>query len=152
MNQWEKFWLRKVKEREAAPLTKIDSLLIVADNNRATGRLEDALKDYNTLTAASNQNYSDDIKAQINHGLGQVYFKQKDYNRAMEQFRLNLSLNPQNEKWLIPEAYYQIGRCNLRLGNKSEAQNNFDKALDIDYDYDFKDSMDGKIKNELSKF
>ncbi|MCI0449094.1 MAG: DUF3808 domain-containing protein [Chlorobi bacterium] len=152
INQWEKYWLRKLKERETAPLTKIDSLLIVADNNRATGRLEDALKDYNTLTAASNQNYSDDIKAQINHGLGQVYFKQKDYNRAMEQFRLNLSLNPQNEKWLIPEAYYQIGRCYLRLGNKSEAQNNFDKALDIDYEYDFKDSMDGKIKNELSKF
>ena len=151
-NQWEKFWLRKLRERETSPLTRTDSLLIVADNNRATGKLNDAIKDYNTLTAASTQNYSDDIKAQINHGLGQVYFKQKDYNKAMEQFRQNLTLNPQNEKWLVPEEYYQIGRCYLRLGNKSEAEKYFDQALDIDYDYDFKDSMDGKIKNELTKY
>lgn len=63
---------------------------------------------------------------------------------------MNLSLNPQNEKWLVPEAYFQIGRAYLKLGNRSEAQKNFDKALDIDYEYDFKEAMDGKIKNELS--
>ena len=150
-NQWEKYWLRKLREREAAPLTVTDSLLIAADNNRATGKLTEALKDYNTLTTAQGVNYSDDVKAQINHGLGQLYYKQKDYNKAIEYFKMNLPLNPANEKWLVPEAYYQIGRCYLRLGNRSEAQKNFDIALDIDYDYDFKDSMDGKIKNELSK-
>ncbi|HAX47811.1 MAG TPA: DUF3808 domain-containing protein [Ignavibacteria bacterium] len=150
-NQWEKYWLRKLREREASALTTTDSLLIAADNNRATGKLTEAAKDYNTLTSAEGANYSDDIKAQINQGLGQLYYKQKDYNKAIEQFRMNLSLKPANEKWLVPEAYYQIGRCYLRMGNRSEAQKNFDKALDADYDYDFKDSMDGKIKNELSK-
>jgi tetratricopeptide (TPR) repeat protein len=65
---------------------------------------------------------------------------------------MNLFLKPNEEKWLVPEANYQIGRCLLRLGRKSEAQEYFDKALDIDYDYDFKDAMDNKIKNELSKF
>ncbi|HMQ79859.1 MAG TPA: DUF3808 domain-containing protein [Ignavibacteria bacterium] len=150
-NQWEKYWLRKLREREAAPLTVTDSLLIAADNNRATGKLTEAAKDYSTLTNTQNANYNDDIKAQINQGLGQLYYKQKDYNKAIEQFKLNSSLNPQNEKWLVPESYFQIGRCYLKLGNKSEAQKYFDKALDIDYDYDFKDSMDGKIKNELTK-
>ncbi len=150
-NQWERFWLRKLKERESAPLTITDSLLIVADNNRATGKLTEAAKDYNTLSTAQGVTYSDDIKCQINQGLGQLYAKQKDYNKAIEQFRLNSSLNPQNEKWLVPEAFFQIGRCYLKLGNISEAQKYFDKALDIDYDYDFKDSMDGKIKNELTK-
>lgn len=149
-NQWEKFWLRKLKEREAAPLSKTDSLLIVADNNRATGKLTESLKDYNTLLAVG-QSYNDDINAQINQGLGSVYYKQKDYNKAIEQFKLNFNINPQNEKWLVPEAYFQVGRCYLKLGNKSEAQKFFDKALEFDYDYDFKDSMDGKIKNELSK-
>jgi len=150
-NEWEKFWLRKLKEREASPITQTDSLLIVADNNRAVGKLTEAIKDYNTLISAQGVNYSDDIKTQINQGLGQVYYKQKDYNKAIEQFKLNTSLNPQNEKWLVPEAYFQIGRCYLKLGNRSEAQKYFDKALDMDYDYDFKDSMDGKIKNELTK-
>jgi len=150
-NQWEKFWLRKLREREATPLTTVDSLLIAADNNRATGKLTEAAKDYSTLTSAQGVSYSDDIKAQINQGMGQLFYKQKDYNKAIEQFKMNLTLKPANEKWLVPEAYYQIGRCYLRLGNRSEAQKNFDIALDIDYDYDFKDSMDGKIKNELSK-
>src|SRR4030095_3901858 len=150
-NEWEKFWLRKLREREANPITRIDSLLITADNNRATGKLNDAMSNYNALTGASNQNYTDDIKVQINQGLGQLYFKQKDYNKAIDQFKQNLSLNPQNEKWLVPEAYFQIGRCYLKLGNKPEAQKYFDNALDIDYEYDFKDGMDLKIKNELTK-
>jgi hypothetical protein len=38
------------------------------------------------------------------------------------------------------------------MGNKKEAENWFDKAMDIDYEYDFKDSMEGKIKNEITKF
>jgi tetratricopeptide (TPR) repeat protein len=145
-NQWERYWLRKLKEREASPLTKIDSLLILADNYRAVGKLNESLQIYNTLITGISS-YTDDEKVQVNHGLGQLYFKQKDYNKAIEQFKLNLSLNPQNEKWLIPEAYYQIGRCYLRSGNKSEAEKWFDKAMDIDYEYDFKDSMEGKIKN-----
>ncbi|MCC6865347.1 MAG: DUF3808 domain-containing protein [Ignavibacteria bacterium] len=151
-NEWEKYWLRKLREREAAPLTKTDSLLIAADNNRATGKLNDAARDYASLTSASGINYNDDVKVQINHGLGLLSYKQKDYNKAIEYFKLNTSLNPANEKWLVPEAYFQIGKCYLKLGNKSEAQKYFDMALDIGYDYDFKDAMDGKIKNELSKY
>lgn len=39
----------------------------------------------------------------------------------------------------------------MKMGNKQEAMNYFNKAQDIDYDYDFKDAMDDKIKNELAK-
>jgi tetratricopeptide (TPR) repeat protein len=150
-NEWEKFWLRKVKEREAAPLTQTDSLIIAADNNRAVGRLSEAMRDYNKLLENIGS-YNEDIKAQINNGLGLLYFKQKDYNKAIEQFKLNYNLKPQNEKWLVPEAYFQTGRCYLRLGNKSEAIKNFDKAESFDYDFDFKDALEFKIKNELTKF
>ncbi len=151
-NEWEKFWLRKLNYRVANKITIVDSLLIVADNNRAVGNLDEALENYKKLQGSFDQTYNDDIKVQINQGLAQLYFKQKDYNKAIEQFKMNLNLNPVDEKWLVPEAYFQIGRCLLRLGNKTEAQEYFDKALDIDYDYDFKDSMDNKVKNELSKF
>lgn len=148
-NQWEKFWLRKLTQRQNSPLTTVDSLLIVADNNRATGKLDEAINDYNKLKAANHK--IDDINAQINHGLGLVYFKQKEFNRAIENFKLNLNLNPVEEKWLVPEAMFQIGRCYMRLGNKSEAEKWFEMAEDVSYDYDFKDSMDGKIRNELSR-
>ncbi|HEY3250823.1 MAG TPA: tetratricopeptide repeat protein [Ignavibacteria bacterium] len=150
-NDWERFWLRKLKQREANPITRTDSLLIVADNNRSVGRLNNALADYNSLITAANQNYSDDIKIQINHGLALTYYKQKDYNKAIELFKSNLALNPANEKWLVPEACFQIGRCYMRLGNRDEAKKYFDKTEEYDYDYDFKGSMDQKIKNELSK-
>jgi tetratricopeptide (TPR) repeat protein len=150
-NQWEKYWLRKLREREALTLSKVDSMLIIADNYRAVGKLGESMQIYKTLVAGI-AGYNDDEKLQVNHGLGQLYLKQKEYDKAIEQFKLNLPLNPQKEKWLVPEAHYQIGRCYLRMGNKKEAENWFDKAMDIDYEYDFKDSMEGKIKNEITKF
>jgi tetratricopeptide (TPR) repeat protein len=150
-NEWEKFWLRKLRLREANPISKTDSLLIAADNNRSVGKLTEALAVYNSMITTKDPSYNDDVKAQINHGLGQTYYKQKDYNKAIEQFKANLSLNPAEEKYLVPEACFQIGRCYLRLGNRTEAQKYFDKIDEYDYDYDFKDSMDGKVKNEISK-
>ena len=151
-SEWEKFWFRRLNYRMNNRMTIIDSLLAVADNDRAIGKLSEALEDYTKLNALFDQKYSDDIYAQINIGTGQVYFKQKDYDKAIEQFKLNLNLKPNEEKWLVPEAYYQIGRCLLRLGRKQDATEYFNKALDIDYDYDFKDAMDDKIKNELAKY
>jgi tetratricopeptide (TPR) repeat protein len=151
-NEWEKFWYRKLNFCAGNKMTVIDSLLIVADNNRAVGRLDEAMNNYNRLQGGFDQVYSDDTKALINHGIAQIFFKQKDYNKAIEQFKMNLFLNPSEEKWLVPEANYQIGRCLLRLGKKSEAQEYFDKALDIDYEFDFKGALDNKIKNELSKY
>ena len=127
-------------------------MLIVADNNRAVGKLEDAMRDYDRLQSGFDQQYNDDIIANINHGIGEVYFKQKEYDKAIEKFKLNLDLKPSEDKYLVPDSYFQIGRCLLRLGKKSEAEEYFDKALDIDYEYDFKDAMDNRIKNELSKF
>lgn len=150
-NEWEKFWFRKLNYSAQNKITIIDSLLITADNNRAVGRIDDAMDDYNRLQGGFDQVFSDDIKVQINHGIAQVYFKQKDYNKAIEYFKMNLFLNPNEEKWLVPEANYQIGRCLLRLDRRSEAEEYFNKALDIEYDYDFKDAMDNKIKNELSR-
>jgi tetratricopeptide (TPR) repeat protein len=148
-NQWEKFWLRKIRQRQASPIGKSDSLLIIADNFRATGMLDEAEKVYNELLSLNPS--GDDIPAQINHGLGLVKFKSKDFQKAIDYFSMNLKLNPSEEKWLIPEAMFQIGRCYLRLGNRPEAEKWFNKTEDITYDYDFKESMDGKIRNELSR-
>lgn len=132
-------------------MTVVDSLLIAADNNRAVGKFYEALNDYQLLQSSFDQMFSDDINSQINHGFGLVYFKQKDYQKAIEYFTRNLTQKPNEEKWLVPEAYFQIGRSYLRLGDKSKANKYFEKAESIDYDYDFKNSMDNKIKNELTK-
>ena len=150
--EWEKYWYRKINNLIYRPITLNDSLLIVGENNRAVGNLDEAMNDYNILSEKSGQSPSPDLAVQINYGIGSVYFKQKDYNKAIELFQKNLNLVPQEERWLVPDSYFQIGRCYLRLGNKTEANKYFDKALDIDYDYDFKDAMDGKIQNELTKF
>ncbi len=150
-NEWEKYWLRKLNYRANNQMTAVDSLLIAADNYRAVGKHVKSLDDYMKLNTLD-QVFSDDIKAQINQGLGQVYFKMLQFDIAIGKFKQNLSLKPSEEKWLVPEAYFQIGRCLLRLDRKSEAKEYFDKAEDIEYDYDFKNAMDGKIKNELTKF
>ncbi len=150
-NEWEKHWLRMLNKRLASPLSSSDSILIIAENDVSAGKISDGINEYQkVMTIASKPN--DDISSQVNHGTGLAYFKQKDYDKAIEQFKMNLNLNPAEEKWLVPDSYFQIGKCLLRLGKKNEAQQYFDKALDIDYDYDFKGAMDQKIKNELTKF
>jgi len=149
-NEWEKYHLRRLNIRISRPLTYVDSLLITADNNRSIGKYEEALDDYRKINELD-QMPNEDVTVQVNHGVGQVYYRQKDYNKAIESFKRNLNLHPAEEKWLVPEAYFQIGRCLLKMGKIAEAKEYFDKAEDIDYDYDFKDSMDGKIKNELAK-
>ncbi len=152
-NEWEKYWLRKLSERALKPVSTLDSLFIVADNNRSTGNLEESVANYDKIKSLSvSGSGNDDITAQLNYGMGQVYFKQKDYAKAVETFKMNLKLNPPEEKWLVPDSYFQMGRCLLRIGKKAAAEDCFDKALSIDYDYDFKDSMEGKIKNELSNY
>jgi tetratricopeptide (TPR) repeat protein len=150
-SEWEKFWFRKLNSLSERPISSVDSLLIVAENNKAVGKLNEALNDYNTIFALG-QNLSTDIQVQINQGTGSVYFKQKEYDKAIDEFKKNISVLPIEEKWLVPESLFQIGRCLLRLGKKSDANDYFNKALDIDYDYDFKDAMDAKIQNELAKF
>ncbi len=150
-SEWERYWFRRINILVNRPITAIDSLLIVAENNRAVGRADESLNDYKTLTEKTAQNPTPDITVQINYGIGLVYLKQKDYNKAIEQFQKNLTLSPAEEKWLVPDSYFQIGRCYLKLGNKALANEYFNKAMDIDYDYDFKDSMDGKVQNELTK-
>lgn len=153
-NEWEKHWLRRINERISRPIMQVDSILLIADNYRSIGEYDNALAAFQTAILLSNypSDMVDDVASQVNHGCGQVCFKQKDFDKAIEYFKKNLNLNPQHEKWLVPEAYFQIGRCLLKLGKKTEADDYFDKALAIDYDYDFKDSMDGKIKNELTKY
>jgi tetratricopeptide (TPR) repeat protein len=149
-NDWEKYWLRKVNERIASPLLPIDSMLIVADNFRAASNISDAAKTYDYMFQNLYATADQDLKLQINHGYASLLFKNKDYNKAIEYFKQNITLKPQREMWLVPEAYFQIGRSYLRLGNKNEAIKYFDLAEDIDYDFDFKGSLDTKIKNELS--
>lgn len=149
-NEWEKYNLRRLNLRLYRPMNYVDSLLVTADNNRSIGKYDESIDDYGRIQKLD-QVLSEDVIVQINQGLGQVYFRQKNYDKAIENFKKNLDLHPAEEKWLVPEAYFQIGRCLLRQGKTTEAKEYFDKANDIDYDYDFKDSMDGKIKNELAK-
>ena len=81
-NEWEKYWLRKLNERMSRPITQVDSLLIVSDNNTATSNFDESLTNYErikVLTSAGGSN--DDITAQINHGCGEVYLKKKEYNK-----------------------------------------------------------------------
>lgn len=149
-NEWEKYNYRKLNIRLNRPMTYVDSLLVTADNNRSIGKYDDAIEDYKKLSELD-QTPNEDITVQINHGLGQLFFRQKNYDKAIENFKKNLDLHPAEEKWLVPEAYFQIGRCYLRQGKMAEAKEYFEKANDIDYDYDFKDAMDGKIKHELER-
>ncbi len=55
---------------------------------------------------------------------GNIYFKQEDYAKAIEDYKTALKINPE-----INELNYNIGRCYYRMGKYSDALMYFDKAI-----------------------
>lgn len=55
---------------------------------------------------------------------GNIYFKQEDYLKAIDDYKTALKINPE-----LNELNYNIGRCYYRLGKYSDALLYFDKAI-----------------------
>lgn len=98
-----------------------------ADEAFADGRYEEALKAYSELKAA---NPDDPV---LDYDLGDTYYKLGKYAEAEASFKKALNLSdPENRK----KALYNLGNTAFRKQKLDEALSYYDKALQIDPDYD----------------
>ncbi|MGQ9577733.1 MAG: tetratricopeptide repeat protein [Candidatus Aminicenantales bacterium] len=77
------------------------------------------------LTSLVREFGSSEFGDEINFALGECYFNQGDYNRALKQFEAVL-VRPQYS-YIKPEAMYGVGLCYIMMGNYRKAQMTLEK-------------------------
>lgn len=92
------------------------------DYEKAAGEYEIILKRFST---------EDPKNTEIFNYLGQLYYSQKKFDKAIEQYRQILILVPKNA-----EAIFMIGSLYLDLENRPQAMEYFKKALAIDPEHE----------------
>lgn len=74
---------------------------------------------------------------------GKIYFYDKKYDQALEIFQLANRIAP-----AFADAWYWMGRCQHKKGNKEEAVLNFKKAHSLDPEFtEAKEAAEGKIED-----
>ncbi|MBL0134083.1 MAG: tetratricopeptide repeat protein [Chitinophagaceae bacterium] len=82
---------------------------------------------------------------------GQIWFDQKEYNKALEAYRMAATVTNTN-----PDAYFWMGRCYEALKDKEQARENYERALSLDKSFyqaeeDWKDWVKNKLSGNLPK-
>jgi tetratricopeptide (TPR) repeat protein len=97
------------------------------------GKYEQAINEYERVDSGDNENYDDAVL-----GIGWVYVKQFEYDKALDMFSRIINGMPQSE--LVAEAKLSSGHCYLGVGD-------YDKAIDIYRDvkenYSISDEIEG---------
>ncbi len=99
---------------------------IIGESYYHTGRFKEAipyLKKYETAIGS--------LPRKDNYQLGYAYYKIKDYANALNYF---INVTSVDNDSLAQNAYYHIGDCYLKAGNKQNARNAFGEAARPDFD------------------
>jgi tetratricopeptide (TPR) repeat protein len=148
----DKFFYRYAQNKIKNPLRDIDRKLIDALNLRESNQLDEAVSLYTDLIASDLMNkynsYDDRIKTYYN--LGVTYAYKKDDGKAFDCFSKCIKYNPESETWLVPHAYFELGKIYDRRGDKSNSEEMFEKIFDYD-DFDFESFLEMRLVNYRNK-
>jgi tetratricopeptide (TPR) repeat protein len=131
---------------------RIDHPLTASEIAWIRGGNDAGRKDY----ASAMKNFGDaerfaggdqDERARAMDGILGVLLDQDKYEEAVGVAREIVSLKPVREIWIIPRAYYRLGKALGKLGRRDEALAMLEKAEDFD-DYDFEKRLKQQIEDE----
>ena len=129
------------------PVQKFDSLLLVGMNHRYSYRLDEALKVFNSILISDMMNnMSDDNKIRLYMETGHAYTYNKQDDLAIDYFTRCTKLDPPNEKWMVPHAYFELGKIYSRKGNRVKADEMFDKIYDYG-EYIFRSFLEIRLRS-----
>lgn len=118
--------------------------LIFYSNMIEAGRYKTA---YDSITDLIPTIVSPKIKAEALLYKSEAAYYMGNYQESIDLAQDALSLDPSNEKWIVPFSYYYIARADKKLGNPEEAKSNSEKASE-ENNYDYQN----KLKNLLYPF
>jgi tetratricopeptide (TPR) repeat protein len=117
---------------EAVDKTKsknVDVLLRAGEMYTLSDSTNDPAEAIRLLTIADERDKKNE-NAQIEMAIGDAYFLKNDGGNAITKYENALTIDPK-----LAEADYKIGRLYLRGKNYKEAQNFFNKAIEIDPEF-----------------
>lgn len=148
----DKFFYRLAREKIKTPVRDIDRELITALNLRESNKAAEAVDIYLSVlnnNTASKYN-SDDELIKVYFDLGVAYAYEKNNDKAIECFNKCISLKPENELWLVPHSYFELGKIYFKSGNKNKGNEMFDRVHDYD-NFDFESFLDMRMANFTGK-
>jgi tetratricopeptide (TPR) repeat protein len=148
----EKLFYRYSSEKINTPINELDSLTIIAINQREEGLYNESLNTFNNIVNNKllEKYNNDDANIRYYYELGILYNFRKENDKAVESFNRCVKLNPPTEIWLIPHSYFELGKIYYRSGNRETAGKMFDKIYDYK-DYDFSNFLEMRVRNFLDK-
>jgi len=144
----DKFFYRYAQDKIRKPLSEFEVKLVEGMNLRESNKPGEAIDLYKSMIDSRlTEKYKDDdalIKFYFDMGLAYMY--SKSFDNAEESFLKCIKLQPQNEKWLIPHAYFELGKVYVRKNNKKRSEEMFEKIYDYD-DFDFESFLEMRLAN-----
>ncbi len=131
-----------------APLSALDSMLVVARNFHRSGSYKKALDAYaDVLQHAS---ATDERRAEALYRTGECLFEQDRYDEAVGQFRSLLRLKVVSEQWVKPWAHFMMGQIAVKKKDLVAARKEFEIVGDYD-NYDHKNWLTFRTERELER-
>lgn len=146
----EKFFYRYSQNKLKEPLTEIEISEIKGMNHRESLRLDEAIKEFEkagSLDLLRNASNDDKLRYYFNFGLTYVY--KNEPAGAVKLFEKCLEIKPEDELWIIPHSYYELGKIYDRQNNRKKSDEMFDEIFKYD-DYDFRNFLEMRLANYLN--
>jgi tetratricopeptide (TPR) repeat protein len=145
----DELFLKYSKKLINFPMNDFDKKLLTGMNLRYDQKPNEALDIFNAvLTSDRSNSLSDDDKIRLFTETGHAYVLDKKDDLAIDYFTRCTKLNAKEEKWLIPHAYFELGKIYTRKGNSKKAEEMFEQVYDYG-DYEFRTFLEMRLNSYL---
>ena len=144
----ESYLYRTAARRLQEPISATESLLLRGGNDAGRKSYDSAEALYGNVLDMKGT--PADLRGRALLGLQQLYMAREDYASALRTGEELTALQPETEKWLIPQGLLGLGTTLMKLGRMSDARAAFNRVLTFD-DYDFQKSTEEKARKEITK-
>ena len=146
--EFDKLFYRYAKQKIKDPVNSLDSILIVGMNMRENSKLEAAIIHFEKLLASEMimKFNSDDERARIYTEVAATYNFAGNESMAIDYYTRVSHLNPKQETWLVPYAYFELGKIYDRRGEFQRSREMFDRTKSFK-DFDLSQGLEMRILN-----
>jgi tetratricopeptide (TPR) repeat protein len=145
---WDGYNYRRGQQLLRHPLTGAEVLIVKAGNELLQKKYSRAIELYNEGFRKAGGNA--DIELRALYGIQQAQFDGGMFSDAVETSSRVLALQPVNETWIIPHAWFKLGQIYARQGKMADARTAFGRVGDYD-DYDFQERLERQVEEEMKK-
>lgn len=145
----DEIFLKFSKKLLNKPMNEFDKELLAGMNLRYATKQKEALEIFNNiLTSDKFTSLSSDDKIRLYSEIGHAYVFDKKDDLAIDYFTRCTKLEGNEEKWLIPHAYFELGKIYTRKGNTKKAEEMFEKIYDYG-DYELRTFLEMRLKSYI---